>query len=89
MSFLKQVATGDNGTAFAKPWHGVTATRLVPNTVPTDGADVTPAGYDEYALRTYKSTQTGYRCKYDFGQMWRYHKILKRHFLYNKTRMAA
>jgi hypothetical protein len=99
MSFLKQVATGDNGTAFAKPWHGVTATRLVPNTVPTDGADVTPAGYDEYAawvaknysttLRTYKSTQTGYRCKYDFGQMWRYHKILKRHFLYNRTRMAA
>jgi hypothetical protein len=99
MSFLKQVATGDNGTAYAKPWHGVTSTRLVPNTVPTTGADNGPGDVDAYAawvaknysttLRTYKSTQTGYRCKYDHGQMWRYHKVLKRHSLWNKTNMAA
>jgi len=91
MSFLKQVATLDNGTAFAKPWHGVTATRLHPTTEPTGAAYVAWKAKNYSATlqaSAVATTQTGYRCKYNFGQMWKYFKILKRESKTNKTRMA-
>lgn len=85
MTFLKQWATMDNGG-------GAVTTRLIPATEPTGAAYVAwkaknySAALQMSALNT---TQTGYRCKYNFGQMWRYHKILKAEGKTNATRMAA
>lgn len=85
MTFLKQWATMDNGG-------GVTTTRLIPNTEPTGAAYVAwkaknySAALQDSAIGT---TQTGYRCKYDRYQMWRYHKILKAEGKLGATAMAA
>ena len=91
MTFLKQWATHDNAsTAGSKPLVGVTATRLIPTTEPTDTAYVNwKAKNYSAALRFMKTTQTGYRCKYDLGQMWRYQKILRRNSKLGKVAMAA
>lgn len=93
MTFFKQWATRDNGgTAGSKPWHGVAGTRLIPNTEPTGAA------YVAWKAKNYSTTlqdsanattQTGYRCKRNQHQMWRYHKILKRESKTNASRMAA
>lgn len=85
MAFLKQVATRDQGanTPFA-------TSRFYPTTEPTEAAYVAwKAKNYSAACRTYKSTTSGYRCNYGFGQMMKYHKILKREAKTNATRMAA
>jgi hypothetical protein len=85
MTFLKQWATMDNGG-------GVVTTRLIPATEPTGAAYVAwkaknyTTTLQHSALNT---TQTGYRCKYDFHQMWRYHKILQHEGKLNAVNMAA
>jgi hypothetical protein len=91
MSFLKQVATRYTGaTAGSKPLHGVASTRLIPNTEPTGAAYVKEKAknYDAH-VRVYKNTTTPFRKMYGFGDMWRYHKILKRDAKTNATRMAV
>lgn len=87
MSFLKQVTTRDQGAnvPFA-------TSRFVPNTEPTGAAYVAwkAKNYSTTLQQTTgHTTQTGYRCKYGFGQMMKYHKILKREACTNATRMAA
>ena len=85
MSFLKQVATRDNGG-------GTATTRLIPATEPTNAA------YVAWKAKNYSTTlqasaigttQSGYRCKYGFGGMWLYHKILRRSSKLGATAMAA
>ena len=85
MSFLKQTATRDNGG-------GVATTRLIPATEPTGAA------YVAWKAKNYSTTlqasaigttQSGYRCKYGFGGMWKYHKILRREAKLGATAMAA
>ena len=85
MSFLKQVATMDMGGA--EPY---ATGRLHPATEPTDTAYVNWKAKNYSAtLRTHKSTETGYRVKFNKHQMWLYNKILKRDSKTNATRMAA
>lgn len=93
MPFLKQVATRDTGGA--EPY---ASGRVIPVTEPTGAAYVAwkaknysttlAAGTTTHAIAG-SATQTHYRCKWNHGQMWKYHKILKREAKTNATRMAA
>jgi hypothetical protein len=83
MSFLKQVATRDQGAnvPFA-------TSRFYPNTEPTGTAYVAWKA-KEYSAALMPGSSAGYRHVYGFGQMMKYHKILKREAKTNATRMAA
>jgi hypothetical protein len=91
MAFLKQVATRDNGgTAGSKPYHGVGSTRLLPNTPPGDtGYTNWKSGSYNASARTYKSTEAALVKRYSHGNIWRYHKNLKRNSKLGATAMAA
>ena len=86
MAFLKQVATRDQGASVP-----FATSRLIPTTEPTDTAYVNwkAKNYSTTLRNAANGTQTGYRWNYGFGQMMKYHKILKRDSLTNAVRMAA
>ena len=83
MSFLKQVATRDQGAnvPFA-------TSRYVPVTEPTGAAYVAWKA-KEYSTALMPGSSSGYKNAYGFGQMMKYHKILRRESKLNATNMAA
>lgn len=86
MAFLKQVATKDTGGA--EPF---ATGRLIPATEPTGTAYVAwkAKNYSTTLRNSANGTVTGYKWNYGFGQLIKYHKILKRESKTNATRMAA
>ena len=86
MSFIKQCATRDTGGS--EPF---ATGRLVPTTEPTGAAYVAwkAKNYSTTLRNSANGTVTGYRSGYNFYQMLKYHKILKRESKTNATRMAA
>jgi hypothetical protein len=59
-----------------------TIAQVLPNTEPTDTA------YTNWKAKNY-TPATANRAYYNFGQMWKYHKILKRNSKLGATAMAA
>ena len=83
MAFLKQVATRDTGGA--EPF---ATGRLHPATEPTGAAYVAWKAKG-YSTALMPGSSTGYRKAYGFGDMIKYHKILKREGKLGAVNMAA